>query len=77
MSKRYYISEDQFETIYHQTRMFEYNAEQIEELCSSEKDDIVYGFELGEIHTNLRNCFAEMLKLEEEILKQEIKQDKK
>lgn len=70
--KKYYITKEQFENIQHYKRMFEYDAQQISELCSSEKDDIVYGFRLGELHSHLRQCFVEMMELESEISEQEI-----
>lgn len=52
--------------------MFELNADTIRQLCSSEKDDVVYGFELGSIHSHLRDCFIKMYDLEGEIRKQTI-----
>ena len=68
----YYITQEQLETIEHYKRMFEVNAETIQNLCDSEKDDIVYGFELGKMHSHLRDCFIEMMELEDEIRKQQI-----
>ena len=73
----YFITQEQLETIEHYKRMFEVNAERIKTLCRSEKDDIVYGFELGEMHYHLRDCFVEMTGLEDEIRKQDVKNDKK
>jgi hypothetical protein len=72
----YFITQEQLEIIEHYKRMFELNAERINTLCSSEKDDIVYGFELGEMHSHLRQCFIDMMELEDEIRKQEVKKDK-
>lgn len=69
----YYITQDQLETIEHMKRMFESNAENILHLCSSEKDDIVYGFELGKMHSHLRGCFVDMFELIDEIKKQKQK----
>ena len=66
-NKDYYISSDQFETISHHMRMFDMEADRILELCSSEKVDIKYGFELGQMYTHLRACYQRMLKLEGEI----------
>jgi hypothetical protein len=73
METKYFISQDQLEIIEHYKRMFELNADKIKDLCSSEKDDIVYGFELGEMHSHLRQCFIAMMELEDEIRNQEIK----
>ena len=50
--------------------MFEVNAEIVQELCRSESDDIVYGFNLGKMHSHLRQCFIEMMELESEIKSQ-------
>ncbi len=65
----YIITQEQLQDIEYFKRMFELNAELIQDLCSSEKDDVVYGFELGKIHTNLRQHFAAMMELEGEIRK--------
>ena len=73
MKKReYYITQEQLETIEHYKRMFELNAETIQQICDSEKADIVYGFELGKIHSHLRDCFANMMEFEDEIRKQQL-----
>lgn len=72
MKKKYYITKEQFEEIQHYKRMFEYDAQQISDLCDSEKDDIVYGFRLGQIHTHLRDCFINMMELESQISEQEV-----
>ena len=70
--KEYKITQEQFEDIQHYKRMFELNAEYIQGLCSDEKPDIVYGFELGKMHTNLRDCFSGMYDLEQNIRNQQI-----
>lgn len=74
MSKdtKFIITEDQFESIEHFKSMFEVNADTILEMCNSEKPDIVYGFELGKIHSHLRECYFDMGQLEEAIEHQEI-----
>jgi len=72
MSSKYIITQDQLESIEHYKRMFELNAQSISELCSSEKHDIVYGFELGQMHSHLRECFMNMMNLESDIRDQEV-----
>ena len=67
MERTYLITQEQLEQIEHYKRMFELNADLIKDLCNSEKDDIVYGFELGKMHSHLRDCFIEMMDLENEI----------
>ena len=67
---KYYITEQQLEDIRHYKRMFDLNAERIKHLCSSEKDDIVYGFEFGQIHAHLRDCYIKMMELENQIRSQ-------
>lgn len=68
--KGYLITQEQIEKIEHYKRMFEVNADLVRELCSEEKDDVVYGFELGKMHSHLRQCFIEMMELESEIKSQ-------
>lgn len=70
MERQYFITQEQLDLIEHYKRMFELNASNIKELCDSEKDDIVYGFELGKIHSHLRECFRDMMELENKISKQ-------
>lgn len=71
MEQKYLITKTQFEIIQHYKRMFEVNADLVKDLCNGEKDDIVYGFELGQMYSHLRDCFFEMMQLEDEIRKQE------
>ena len=70
MENKYYITEEQFKEIEHYRDMFELNAERIQSLCKTERDDIVYGFELGITHTMLRENVIGMLELESEIKSQ-------
>lgn len=74
---KYYITEEQLDTIEHHKRMFELDAENIRQLCNSEKDDVVYGFELGKMHSHLRECFISMMELEDEIKNQQINDKEK
>ena len=71
--KKYFITREQLETIEHFRNMFSVNADEIKELCNTERFDIVYGFELGQMYSHLRECFFEMIELEENIKKQQIK----
>ena len=73
--KEYYITGQQLYEIEHFQRMFEYDAEVIKDLCSSEKDDIVYGFALGELHSHLRKCFLDMMQLHSQIENQIIEHE--
>ena len=75
--KNYLITQEQIEKIEHYTRMFELNADLIKDLCNDEKDDIVYGFELGKIHSHLRDCFIYMMELESEIKNQPFNDNEK
>lgn len=68
--KGYLITQGQLEQIEHFKRMFEQNSESIKELCSGEKEDIVYGFELGKMYSYQRQFFLEMMQLEEQIRSQ-------
>lgn len=76
MEREYKITLEQFEEINYFKRMFEHHAETIRQLCLSEKDDVVYGFTLGETHSHMRQCFIGMMELESKIREQEIKINK-
>jgi hypothetical protein len=65
--KGYLITEEQLEKLEDFERMLDVNAEIIAVLCSEEKDDIVYGFELGKVHSDLRQCYIDMMNLKSEI----------
>jgi len=45
----------------HFKHSFETAADGIYKLCNSEKDDVVYGFELGRLYAFLRDSFIEMM----------------
>jgi hypothetical protein len=68
--KEYLITQEQIEKLEHFKKMFEFNAQLVQDLCSGERDDIVYGFELGRMHSHLRQCFIDMMELESEIRNQ-------
>ncbi len=72
MERKYLITQEQLEQIEHYKRMFELNADLVRDLCNSEKDDVVYGFELGKMYSHLRDCFMEMMELESEIRNQKV-----
>tara|TARA_R110000823_G_scaffold221878_1_gene350295 strand:- start:784 stop:1002 length:219 start_codon:yes stop_codon:yes gene_type:complete len=61
------ITAEQLETIEHYQRMFRHNSEKIQELCSEEQDNVVYGFELGKMYSHLEECFMGMMKLTQDI----------
>lgn len=63
MAKQYLIDQEQLEEIIHYKDMFQLNSQYIKELCSSEKHDIVYGYELGKMYSHLSDCFLEMMDL--------------
>jgi len=63
MEAEFIITKEQVRDLEHYTEMFKMNAEYIQGLCSSEKDDIVYGYELGKMHSHLLQCFMEMQEL--------------
>lgn len=69
-NKKYYITSEQLSQLKHYQEMFCFEKENLRELCKSEKDDIVYGFQLGETSSNLSRCQIEMMELEDEIKKQ-------
>ena len=73
MSKREYLIDDEdLRLLNHYKEMFNLNSERVQELCNGEKDDIVYGFELGNMYSHLRDCFMEMIELTDEIKNKEV-----
>jgi hypothetical protein len=72
MERKYLITQEQLEIIEHHKRMFSHNADLLIDLCNEENDDIVYGFELGKMHSHLRDCFTKMMELEGEIRNQKV-----
>lgn len=72
MEQKYLITQEQLKQIQHYKTMFELNAEFVRDLCNSEKDDIIYGFELGKMYSHLRDCFTQMMLLESEIRNQKV-----
>ena len=75
-NRRYIINQEQLEQLEHFKAMFSMAAEQIQDFCNEERADVVYGFELGRIHSYLRQHFMDFMMLEDEIHKQEIKNGK-
>mgnify|MGYP003349439095 CR=1 FL=1 len=70
MNKEYKITQTQLDDISYFKNMFEYHSGVIKWLCESEKDDVVYGFRLGETYTHMRECYVKMMELESQIRKQ-------
>lgn len=60
MQKEYKITQSQFEEIYFLTNMLENFADNIKGICDCERDDLKWiGFELGKMHSSLRNRLFE------------------
>ena len=71
MGKIFEITEEQLDTLIQCRSMLSINSEEIEELCNSKKDNIVYGFELGKIYSSLRDSFFNIDKFIDLIKNQE------
>jgi hypothetical protein len=67
MEKKYTITQEQFEQLDYIQSMLRQHSDNIRELCSTEKDDVVYGFQLGQTYTYLTKHFIEMMELMSEI----------
>lgn len=52
-NKDYKLTNDQFCEIDHLKRMIDLNASRIKTLCNSDLTEMQYGFELGQIYSNL------------------------
>lgn len=61
MQNEYLITKKQVDDLEFYKEMFAEHADRIKELCNLEKEDISYGFELGQIYSNLRTYFSEMM----------------
>jgi len=70
MSKKeaYTITGEQLDRIKYFKSMFEINAQEIKDLCSTEKSDIEYGFALGSVYTHLRKHYFDMDELVDDII---------
>lgn len=67
MKKEYRITKDQLRRFIHYAEYFDMIAESIRELCSSEKDDIVYGYELGKLYYHLKEYAQGIREMEYDI----------
>jgi len=76
MENKYYVTQEQLADIEHYRRMFDYTADQILDLCNGEKDDVVYGFELGRVYSHLKDHFMNMFELTNTIRDQKIENGK-
>ena len=66
--KNYNITHDQFMSLGHYNRMFEHYSETIQDIISKgHDDDISLGFELGKLHSDIRDSFISMMQLMNDI----------
>lgn len=70
--KKYYVTQEQLEALSHLTSIFDAQAEYIHNLCSEERDDVVYGFELGKIYSAMREHFIESNELVRQLWSQDV-----
>lgn len=69
--KHYIITRDQFNIICNLIYRIEGYKESIQDLCSSKKPDIFYGFKLGEIYENISDIYVDLENLQGDIEKTE------
>ncbi len=72
MENKYFLTEDQLESLTHHKRMFDNFSDVINDLCAEQKDDINIGFELGKIYSYLKDNYIDMDSLITEIKEQEL-----
>lgn len=70
MEKEYKITQEQLDDITYYKNMFEYHSDTIKTLCGLERDDVVYGFQLGQTYSQMRQCYINMMELESKIKEQ-------
>ena len=63
MESRNYITKEQVRELEHYKEMFNSASEQIKEMCSEERSDVEYGFEMGKMYANLRGQYLSMYSL--------------
>ena len=68
--KKYYITHEQYQLIEYFRDMFLFAAEELKEICESEKPDIRYGFEIGKLYVDLKKWQDDISKMAEEISEQ-------
>ena len=76
METKYYITREQLRFLDHYQNMFNNVAEDVKGLSSGENTDMQLGFELGKLHSTLRDQHLHMLSLTTTIGYQTIKDDK-
>ena len=70
-NKKYEITQEQLFQLQHLKQRFSLTASQVQNLCHKEHNDIVQGFELGKIYSDLMLYFTKFDQLEDDILEQE------
>jgi len=66
--KDYKITQEQFMSLGHYNRMFEHYSDTIQHIISKgHDDDISLGFELGKLHSDIRDSFISMMQLMDDI----------
>jgi hypothetical protein len=66
--EHYTISREQFLSLGHYNRMFEHYSETIQDIITKgHDDDISLGFELGKLHSDIRDSFISMMQLMDDI----------
>ena len=67
-----YLTEEQLDEIKHCQELIRDINDNIDKLCDSEKDDIVYGYQLGKISEFLSDCHYKLHTTTIDINKQDI-----
>jgi hypothetical protein len=75
MENKYYITNRQLRDLNHYQEMFDKVSQEIKELCSNEKSDMEYGFELGKMYHTLCDQHLYMLSLITDIQYQTIERE--
>jgi len=57
------LTKEKIEKIDHCISLISHVSEEIQNLCSSEKDDIVIRFELGTLYKALRECNYDLMEV--------------
>lgn len=66
-NQKYYVTHTQLRDLRHYERMFEKTADEIKELSVGENNKMQQGFELGKLHSTLRDQYLHLMQLLNEI----------
>lgn len=68
----YKITKEQLDTLERIREVLMYDRDNINKLCTSQRDEIVYGFELGKLYSSISRVHLELIEITSDISDQEL-----